>query len=150
MAFTNGTFETGDLTGWTNESTGEGTHSESVTVTAGAAITGTYGARFQASASDGGGSQAQAIISQEISTDFTAISFDYNPVSVVSQAGRQVFIMVTVSEQGSENPVMVYYNIIDGESSGVVHVNLPKANMNVFDWGATTTVKIGVYVMVGG
>lgn len=46
----NGDFETGDLTGWTNDTTGSGTHSGTQTVTLGAAYSDNFGARLTASA----------------------------------------------------------------------------------------------------
>ena len=54
MALTNGDFEDGDLTGWTDETSGSGTYTATTTVTIGAKRSGTYGARLYVSSASGG------------------------------------------------------------------------------------------------
>lgn len=145
MAFTNGDFETGDLTGWTDESSGDGTHAESVTVTTGAKISGTYGARFQASADNGGGSVSIAQIKTYFTYDnFKSLSFDYNPASIVSQTGAPIHLIV-YSNDSSWSFITIYDNVLDGESPGVVHVDI---DLSTFDFG--TNAQLTFLVQIGG
>lgn len=151
MAFTNGDFEEGDLTGFEDASGGTGTHAESATVTTGAAISGTYGCRLQASAADDGGSStsiAGIATLPDIDSDFTAISFDYNPAAITSQSTKEIRFEVYVIDAYSEAQ-LVYQDILDGSSPGVIHVTLTKVeDMAEIDFGETTNVQF--YVSIDG
>jgi hypothetical protein len=93
MTFQNGDFETGDLTGWTDNSSGAG----SASVTTGAKYSGTYGCSLLMSSNSEGTMDGQASISQDFDTNFISISmkhkvaqFDESPGMV----GFRVYVSV--------------------------------------------------------
>jgi hypothetical protein len=102
--FTNGDFETGDLTGWTDTSWGTGTHTETVEVTTGSKRSGTYGLRTVSSAT-GSGSKSRAEIKQTISGGFQTLSFWYKVNSRV--AGTVNYIVIAVENQNKVNIVVM-------------------------------------------
>lgn len=70
MAFTNGDFETGDLTGWTKYE-----DSGTATVTTGSKQSGTYGCNVTITTEDTG--EGEVSIRQTISSSFTAITIPF-------------------------------------------------------------------------
>jgi len=148
MALTNGTFETGDLTGWTDGSGGSGT--ATATVTAGAKQNGTYGLRLYASTSSGSQS-AVPKVTQDISSDFTNLKISYK---VEAKTGTAYYYKLEVKMSTHDYWVYVYYEspvsvgswtLLDFDMAEIV------ALMDEGDYfDATTTLSINTQVFSSG
>jgi len=90
MAFTNGDFETGDLTGWT-----KGEYNAVVAVSAGAKRTGTYGCSIAVTTEDSG--DGWGSVSQSISTAFDTVRFDCKVAAFADPPTTSVWFSVSVS-----------------------------------------------------
>jgi hypothetical protein len=145
----NGTFESGDLTGWTSDHSGTGTYTATGTVTAGAKRSGTYGARLYAATQESG--QATASIYQDIDPlGFTDLDFWYKVNAVDSMTGS-TSIIVSLTAYNGETPQE--YNWLyeeDLPAGDWVHFVIPKIwmsadmELNGLGWGATTRLRITV------
>lgn len=150
---TNGDFETGDLTDWTDDTTGSGTYEATATVTEGAKHAGTYGCRLYASIT-AAGSLARPAISQTISSDFTSLDFWYKCNSISGTSFYQnLEVFMTIADEMEINPV--YVNFRTDPNTEWTHVSLTKAQLeeeNFYEgyaWDTTTTITIRARVYSG-
>jgi hypothetical protein len=98
MPFTNGDFETGDLTGWT-----KGEYNAVVAVSADAKRTGTYGCSITVTTTDAG--DGSGTVSQSISTDFGTLRFDYKIAALADPPATAVWLGVSVSAHDESHNV---------------------------------------------
>jgi hypothetical protein len=160
MTFTNGDFETGDLTGWADEGVVYGSNcTQSSVINTASKKTGTYGCVQAATANDGSTS-AYAIISQNLPSDFATVSFWYKVphLSVGTAMPRigsaEVMVWINVLDE-YENPSDYYlldvYNydnsLIEGDWIEVTFDRATLEGLGVhFD--TTITLHVGIKARV--
>jgi hypothetical protein len=148
VVITNGDFETGDLTGWTDLGSGSGAYTETSTVTTGSKHGGTYGCRLYGNAIDGG--RAWAWIKQVIPGNFAAISFWYKINQIDSNNVYSEFL-VWIDFAGDTQYVEVLDRYTGSNPPAVgdwVQVNINREDLYTSgnDW--TETVTLNVYTKV--
>jgi len=145
----NGDFETGDLTGWTDDSTGWGTYTATATVGAGYKHSGTYGLRLYGSAlADSNSGLYTRIHQHNISTDFDTFSMWYkvNTAEQGSASYFEFFVWFTLTSGKVAYPVDIYTSgIVEGDW---VHVQLKKADIPTTGGSWDTTTTFSMYVNV--
>lgn len=123
MPFTNGDFETGDLTGWTKDE-----YNAVVAVSAGAKRTGTYGCSIAVTTEDSG--DGTGSISQSISTTFDTIRFDYKVAAFADPPTTSVWLGV--------------YASVHDESHNVQQLEVYAAQLTTTgDWATLSLTKTG-------
>lgn len=151
MAFTNGDFETGDLTGWTkSESYG------TVTVTTGSKQSGTYGCNFTITTDDDG--EGELYIEQDISTSFTAITIPFKVAAYDAPPGMALRYTVSFSVLDSEEVPKTIYPfagtwVTISSAADWANIDITKSTIEGYfsagdHWDTTTTVRIRLIVTV--
>jgi len=138
MAITNGGFETGDLTGWTNEDSGG-----SSTVTTGAKRNGTYGLRQYGSVTSP--AQAYPLVTRtDIPVNFTSITFYYKVNELTGATPNCYLDVYLISDEDFWAEVFEVHNPAAGDFIRVTKTRqeiMTDNGMSESDWG-TTPLKL--------
>jgi hypothetical protein len=150
MTLTNGTFETGDLTGWTDagETTGDSC-SQATTVTTGAKRSGTYGLQQAVTANDSS-DFPWAIITQEIDADFSRLSFWYKVSHTNVAEGTSITVKLTVLDEAEDPADYILLDEISVSEGDWTYVSVETADIISegyhFDTTTTLTISSGVRI----
>jgi hypothetical protein len=144
MVFTNGDFETGDLTGWTENGTNSGSSSQASTVDAAAKRSGTYGLKLDVNADTGGDATASRK-STTFSSDFISVDLWYKCATIGDGPEGKIEVKILVLDNLSENYEHSIAYIEDLTAGDWIQLTINKGDITLpegFSWPASTYLVI--------
>lgn len=150
MALSNGGFESGDLTGWTDEGSTEGDScTQSTTVTTGSKRSGTYGCVQSIVAADGDDNPI-AMISRTILADFFSFSLWYKVDHALKSDGEfGISFSLLDSEDVLYDYAFHYTGLTEGDWQNIIILK-DDFELDGGSWEATTKIKIWTKVQIIG